>query len=50
MSASVVNQGLILNLTDRNALNTRRSIVDMTMENPDKMLGEIRSAFLAIMM
>lgn len=41
-----VNQGLILNLTDRNALNTRQSIVDMTMENPDKMLGEIRKLTL----
>lgn len=41
-----VNQGLILNLTDRNALNTRRSIVDLTMENPDKMLSEIRKITL----
>jgi hypothetical protein len=41
-----VNQGLILNLTDRNALNTRQGIVDLTMENPDKMLGEIRKLTL----
>ena len=41
-----VNQGLILNLTDRNALNTRQSIVNMTVENPDKMLHEIRKITL----
>lgn len=41
-----VNQGLILNLTDRNAMNTRQSIVNMTVENPDKMLHEIRKITL----
>ena len=40
------NQGLILNLTDCNAGNTRQSIVNMTAENPDKMLGEIRKITL----
>ena len=36
------NQGLILNLTDRNAANTRSSIINITEENPGRMLGEIR--------
>ncbi|HZB15234.1 MAG TPA: DUF763 domain-containing protein [Chryseolinea sp.] len=36
------NQGLILNLTDHNAVNTRNSIVDITTENPARMLREIR--------
>ena len=36
------NQGLILNLTDHNAVNTRNSIVDITTENPERMLREIR--------
>ena len=40
------NQGLILNLTDRHALNTRESIVNMTTENPDKMMSEIRKITL----
>jgi hypothetical protein len=40
------NQGLILNLTDRNAVNTRNSIIDITAENPDRMLGEIRKIVL----
>lgn len=41
-----VNQGLILNLTDRNALVTRDQIVNMTIEHPDKLLGEIRKIIL----
>jgi hypothetical protein len=40
------NQGLILNLTDRNAVNTRNGIVDITAENPERMLGEIRKIVL----
>lgn len=36
------NQGLILNLTDHQASVTRNSILNMTQENPDKMLSEIR--------
>jgi uncharacterized protein len=36
------NQGLILNLTDRNAGGTRDGILDLTKESPDKMLREIR--------
>ena len=40
------NQGLILNLTDRNAVNTRNSIIDITAENPERMLGEIRKIVL----
>ncbi len=36
------NQGQILNLTDNNASATRDSIMQMTLENPDRMLGEIR--------
>jgi hypothetical protein len=40
------NQGLILNLTDHNAVNTRNSIVDITTENPERMLREIRKITL----
>jgi hypothetical protein len=40
------NQGLILNLTDNNADGTRQSILNMTLENPDKMMGEIRKIVL----
>ena len=40
------NQGLILNLTDRNAVNTRNGIIDITAENPERMLGEIRKIVL----
>ena len=40
------NQGLILNLTDRNAVNTRKGIIEITAENPDRMLGEIRKIVL----
>jgi hypothetical protein len=36
------NQGLILNLADRQACATRDSILNITQENPDKMLSEIR--------
>lgn len=37
-----VNQGLILNLADRQADATRRTIVKLTEEAPDKMMTEIR--------
>jgi uncharacterized protein len=40
------NQGLILNLTDHNAVTTRNSIVDITGENPERMLREIRKIAL----
>jgi hypothetical protein len=36
------NQGLILNLADEKASITRESIVNITKENPDKMMAEIR--------
>jgi hypothetical protein len=36
------NQGLILNLTDKNALLTRESIVNLSRENPDRMMCEIK--------
>jgi hypothetical protein len=36
------NQGLILNLADEKASVTRESIVNITKENPDKMMSEIR--------
>lgn len=35
------NQGLILNLTDRNAQPLKRGILDLTRENPDKLIKEI---------
>jgi hypothetical protein len=41
-----VNQGLILNLADRNAVGTRQRMVEITGEHPDKMLGEIRKIVL----
>jgi len=37
-----VNQGLILNLTHTDASATRDGLVQITLENPDKMLREIR--------
>jgi hypothetical protein len=40
------NQGLILNLTDRNADRTRQGILDLTTEHPEKMLQEIRTITL----
>jgi hypothetical protein len=40
------NRGLILNLTDHKADVTRNSILQMTTENPDKILGEIRKITL----
>lgn len=36
------NQGLILNLTDKDANSTKNSILDMTKINPDTMMREIR--------
>jgi hypothetical protein len=36
------NQGLILNLADKQAATTRQSIVDLVAESPDKMIAEIR--------
>lgn len=36
------NQGLILNLAHREAAATRQSILNLTAENPDKMLAEAR--------
>jgi hypothetical protein len=36
------NQGLILNLADREAQATRRSIVSLGQEHPDKILPEVR--------
>lgn len=35
------NQGLILNLTDKNAQPLKREILDLTRENPDKLIKEI---------
>lgn len=40
------NVGLILNLTDRNAEATRNSMLQMTLEEPGKMMGEIRKIIL----
>ena len=37
-----VNQGLILNLADTHAAGTRKSIVKLTEESPDRMMTEIR--------
>lgn len=37
-----VNQGKILNLTDSTAKQTRSSILDLSCENPDRVLNEIR--------
>lgn len=36
------NQGLILNLTDKNAGQTRSKILSLTCESPDRVLGEIK--------
>lgn len=36
------NQGLILNLAHKDAVTTRKSIVKLTEESPDKMMTEIR--------
>lgn len=35
------NQGLILNLTDREANETKKSILNITKENPDKFMKEV---------
>ena len=35
------NQGLILNLTDREAATTKESILNLTYENPDKLMREM---------
>jgi hypothetical protein len=40
------NQGLILNLTDHNADSTRNGILNITKENPGRMLSEIRKITL----
>jgi uncharacterized protein len=37
-----VNQGLILNLADTKADTTRKTIVKLTEESPDKMMSEVR--------
>jgi uncharacterized protein len=37
------NQGEILNLTDKNAKPTQNGILEITRENPDKMIAEIKS-------
>ena len=37
------NEGLILNLTDRNAKSTRERILSFTKENPDIMISEIKN-------
>ena len=37
------NEGLILNLTDRNAKSTRERILSFTKENPDRMISEIKN-------
>jgi hypothetical protein len=46
--ASIVgeNQGKILNLTDRNAVDTKQGILDITRESPVKMIDEIRLMIL----
>lgn len=36
------NQGLILNLTDKDAATTRQSVLDLSRENPAHLLSEIR--------
>lgn len=36
------NQGLILNLTDKDAMPTKESILELSKENPDKSLAEIK--------
>lgn len=35
------NQGLILNLTDRQAVSTKQGILELTKENPDKLMNEV---------
>ena len=37
------NEGLILNLTDRNAKSTRERILSFTKENPDRIISEIKN-------
>ena len=37
-----INQGSILNLTDRNAVATRSGILEISTEHPEKMMAEIR--------
>lgn len=39
------NQGLILNLTAKDAKETRSHILDFSKENPDKMIKEIQNVF-----
>jgi hypothetical protein len=41
-----MNQGLILNLVDKNAGITREGIVQITTENPDRMLNEVRKVIM----
>ncbi len=36
------NQGQIINVTDRNAGNTRSGMLDIVKENPDKILSEVK--------
>lgn len=36
------NQGLILNLTDKNASSTRSKILSLTQENPDRIIREVK--------
>ncbi|MCG8572334.1 MAG: DUF763 domain-containing protein [Spirochaetes bacterium] len=41
-----MNQGLILNLTDKKADPTRKSIVELTHQEPDKMIDEIKKVIM----
>jgi hypothetical protein len=41
-----VNQGLILNLADDQATDTRNSIVNLTKESPDRMMTEVRKIIM----
>jgi len=40
------NQGMILNLTDQKAAGTRQSILKISYENPDRMMGEVRKIIM----
>jgi hypothetical protein len=40
------NQGLILNVTDKEADSTRKGILDVVKENPDRMLAEVRELIM----
>ena len=40
------NQGKILNLTDKAAAPTRSGILDLTLENPDKIMREVRKLIM----